>query len=54
MTDKRDCPECGTRMNLKEELDREEFGRELWQCPKCKNIEIISMNIGKGYDQYDQ
>lgn len=54
MGEKRDCPKCGTRMEWKTDLDREdeddEFYEELYQCPKCHNIEVIAQSIGKGYD----
>jgi ssDNA-binding Zn-finger/Zn-ribbon topoisomerase 1 len=37
--DYRDCPECGTRMESKSPTD--DNGNWLWQCPKCKNCEVI-------------
>ncbi len=37
LIDRRDCPNCHTRMEQKHIFDSSE---ELWQCPNCKNIEI--------------
>jgi hypothetical protein len=42
--DERDCPKCGTRMESKGSMS--EFNDDsgnycLWQCPKCKNVEIL-------------
>ena len=41
--DERDCPECKTRMESKGSMtDIDDNGYyNLWQCPKCKNIEIL-------------
>lgn len=41
--DERDCPLCGTRMESKGSMtDYDENGHWcLWQCPKCKNAEIL-------------
>lgn len=41
--DYRDCPECQTRMEMKCGFGEhnEGFAFELWQCPKCKNIERL-------------
>jgi tRNA(Ile2) C34 agmatinyltransferase TiaS len=44
MADKRDCPECGTRMESKGSMNdfNDESGNyDLYQCPKCKNVEIL-------------
>ena len=37
--DKRDCPECQTRMELKGPVSADLL--ELWQCPLCKNVEFL-------------
>lgn len=42
MADKRDCPRCGARMNQKTVLfDGTEMPPYLYQCPQCKNIEVL-------------
>lgn len=42
MKDERDCPECGTRMNEKYTVaGTPDFESKLYQCPKCKNIEVL-------------
>lgn len=42
--DKRDCPKCGTRMEHKGTINYHEedsaWNEVLYQCPKCKNVEI--------------
>ncbi len=49
--DVRDCPKCKVRMEPKHGFSFEEFGDELWQCPHCKNIEVIAQRIGRGYEE---
>lgn len=43
--DKRDCPECHHRMlpkgNTCYTLDEDDEAPTLWQCPNCKNVEIL-------------
>lgn len=41
--DKKDCPDCGTRMDSKGSMaDFDDSGNYcLYQCPKCKNVEIL-------------
>ncbi len=43
--DKRDCPNCKTRMEMKAEIQPSGCGccsgTYLWQCPECKNIEVF-------------
>ena len=36
------CSECKTKMNIKAEWDDNEGGFiKIYQCPKCKEIEIV-------------
>jgi len=42
--DERDCSLCKTRMELKGTTDlfhEDELAPKLWQCPKCKNVELL-------------
>ena len=40
--DSRDCPYDGLRMELKAEIvGGDLFARAIWQCPICKNIEVL-------------
>jgi tRNA(Ile2) C34 agmatinyltransferase TiaS len=42
MPEKRDCPKCGTRMESKGSMtDFNDDSGNLYQCSKCKNIEIL-------------
>ncbi len=41
MSDKRDCPKCNVRMEYKHALESGDFGFTIFQCPNCKNIEVI-------------
>jgi len=38
------CPDCGTQMerkgNIREGSDTGHGREDLYQCPKCKNVEI--------------
>lgn len=39
-----DCPKCGTEMERKYRLDADDSGdfeTVLYQCPQCKNIEVV-------------
>lgn len=39
--DQRDCPKCGTRMELKgATTDGDNDLVNLWQCSNCKNVEL--------------
>jgi len=39
--DERDCPVCQTRMEEKGSIDSKSGSVEIWQCPNCKNVEIL-------------
>ena len=41
--DERDCPKCHTRMEYKVSFTGFNEGGDwcLYQCPKCKNVEIL-------------
>ena len=38
--DKRNCPKCKTRMELKGATTDDDFSVNMWQCPNCKNVEL--------------
>lgn len=43
--DKQRCPKCMELMELKGligDLSDEDCQTGLWQCPKCKNVEVFS------------
>jgi predicted nucleic-acid-binding Zn-ribbon protein len=40
--DKRDCPKCGTRMEYKYDVTPI---KQVFQCPKCKNIELVTVMV---------
>ena len=38
-----ECPKCGTEMEAKSEIeDSSQLQSTLFQCPKCKNIELMA------------
>lgn len=38
--DKRNCPKCGYGMECKGSVDGNADDLSLWQCPRCKNVEL--------------
>jgi len=44
------CPQCGTGMEAKGELeDSSQPQKTVFQCPKCKNIELLAKHFNNWF-----